>query len=129
MADLTPKQKAFCEHYAGNGGNATRAAIMAGYSENAATVEGSRLLTNVNVFDYIRELSEPAENKRIANAIEIKEFWTSSMRDDGEKMSDRLKASEHLAKSAAMFVERIEVEDARETQARRLAIPLKIEDV
>jgi phage terminase small subunit len=105
---LTPKQKAFCEYYAANGGNGTQAAIDAGYSENSATVEGSRLLTNANVLEYIEELANPIENKRIADANEIKEFWSSVMREDAEKMNDRLKASELLAKSGGMFIERVE---------------------
>jgi len=108
MANLTPKQKAFCEIYAGNGGNATQAAIDAGYSENGADVQGSRLLVNASVLDYIRELSAPAENKRIADATEIKEFWTYTMRDNVEKMDSRLRASENLAKSGAMFIDKVE---------------------
>lgn len=116
MADLTPKQKAFCEHYAGNGGNATQAAIDAGYSEDGARVEGSRLLTNANVLEYIRELSAPSENKRIADATEIKEFWSSIMRDNSEKTTDRLKASELLGKSAAMFIDKIETKTSTDTR-------------
>lgn len=35
--------------------NATRAAIAAGYSENTATEQGSRLLTNVKVMEYLAD--------------------------------------------------------------------------
>lgn len=108
---LTPKQKAFCEIYAKNGGNAKQAAIDAGYSEKTAAEQASRLLINVNVLEYIRELSAPKENKRIADATEVKEFWSSIMRDDMEKTSDRLKASELLGKSAAMFIDRVETKE------------------
>ena len=112
---LTPKQKAFCEYYAANGGNGTQAAIDAGYSEETATQIASQNLTKVDIQEYIAELANPIENKRIANANEIKEFWTSVMREDAEKMNDRLKASELLAKSGGMFIERVEVKETTMT--------------
>jgi len=111
---LNARQRKFCELYAANG-NATESAKLAGYSENSAKVEGSRLLTNDNVLEYIRELSAPAENKRIADVQDIKEFWTAIMRDDGLKLADRIKSSELLAKSAAMFIEKKELSIAGNT--------------
>lgn len=104
---LTPKQQAFCEYYAANG-NATQSAIDAGYSENVAGQQGAENLKKPEIQEYIAELANPIENKRIANANEIKEFWSSAMRSDAEKMADRLKASELLAKSGGMFIERVE---------------------
>lgn len=52
-AKLTDKQKRFCDEYLSNGMNATQAAISAGYSPKAAKEQGSRLLTYVNIQDYI----------------------------------------------------------------------------
>jgi hypothetical protein len=43
-----------------NGGNATQAAIAAGYSESGARVEGHRLLTNANIQERIRRAKERA---------------------------------------------------------------------
>lgn len=43
------RRKAFGEAYIANGGNATQAAITAGYSAKTARAAGSRLLTNVDV--------------------------------------------------------------------------------
>ncbi|HFJ6796562.1 TPA: terminase small subunit, partial [Enterococcus faecium] len=40
MVNLTPKQKAFADEYIKNGGNATQAAIKAGYSKRSARVIG-----------------------------------------------------------------------------------------
>ncbi len=108
---LTTKQKAFCEIYAKNGGNAKQAAIDAGYSADTAYSIGNENLKKPELLEYIRELSAPAENKRIADATEVKEFWSSILRDDMEKTSDRLKASELLGKSAAMFIDRIETKE------------------
>jgi phage terminase small subunit len=107
---LTPKQKAFCEYYASNG-NATESARLAGYSENTAQVQGAENLSKPIIQEYIKELANPIENKRIASANEIKEFWTSVMREDAEKMADRLKASELLAKTGGMFIERVEIKE------------------
>ena len=51
---LTPKQELFVSTYLANGGNATRAAIAAGYSESRAEVTGSELLKNRKVAEAIQ---------------------------------------------------------------------------
>lgn len=51
---LTVKQRAFADYYIENGGNATQAAISAGYSEKTARSQGQRLLTNVDIKKYRR---------------------------------------------------------------------------
>jgi phage terminase small subunit len=53
--ELKDKQEQFCQEYLIDL-NATQAAIRAGYSKRAATVQGSRLLTNANVASRIAEL-------------------------------------------------------------------------
>ncbi|MCG3024105.1 terminase small subunit, partial [Escherichia coli] len=55
--ELTEKQRLFCIHYLKNF-NATQAAIKAGYSSDTAHVQGPRLLGNVRVATYIRELKQ-----------------------------------------------------------------------
>jgi phage terminase small subunit len=52
---LTPRQQEFCRHYAAQP-VATRAAILAGYSEDNAAPYGSRLLNNPLVLDRIAKL-------------------------------------------------------------------------
>ncbi|MGK0551062.1 terminase small subunit [Enterococcus faecalis] len=61
---LTPKQKAFADEYIINGGNATQAAVKAGYSKKTAEVTGSKLLRNAKVKAYIAEIAKPIEEKR-----------------------------------------------------------------
>lgn len=51
---LTPQQKMFALEYIKDW-NATRAAKEAGYSENTATEQASRLLTNVKIQAFIKE--------------------------------------------------------------------------
>lgn len=55
-AKLTPKQRAFIDAYMGNGFNAGQAAITAGYSEDTAYSQASRLLRNVNIASEIKIL-------------------------------------------------------------------------
>lgn len=57
MADLTPKQKMFCEEYTIDL-NGTQAAIRAGYSEKTANEQAARLLTNVSVKEYVQSLMD-----------------------------------------------------------------------
>lgn len=51
---LSNKQQAFIEAYLGNGFNATKAAITAGYAERTARSAASRLLTNVNIAEAVK---------------------------------------------------------------------------
>jgi phage terminase small subunit len=106
--DLTPKQKAFAEHYAASG-NATEAARLAGYKQ--PHVQGAQTLENLRVIEYIESLTKPAKNRRIATAEERQEWWTKVMlgHEVDADFKDRLKASELLGKSQADFVDRQEV--------------------
>lgn len=71
-------QRQFCEEYIIDF-NGSQAAIRAGYSKNTANRIASRLLTNVDIQNYIKELIEN-RNKRtkitqdevIADIIEVK---------------------------------------------------------
>ncbi len=54
---LTPRQEEFCRHYAAQPVG-TRAAVLAGYSEDNAAAYGSRLLKNPLVLDRIAKLRE-----------------------------------------------------------------------
>ena len=62
---MTDKQARFCEEYMVDL-NATQAAIRAGYSENTAQEQSSRLLLNVMVQERIQQLrAEQSERTRI----------------------------------------------------------------
>lgn len=50
---LNPKQQRFCEEYLISL-NATQAAVKAGYSEKTAGSQGSRLLKDISIREYIR---------------------------------------------------------------------------
>lgn len=55
MRALSERQENFCQAYL-VAGNATKAAINAGYSERGARQQGSRLLTNANILERIAGL-------------------------------------------------------------------------
>ncbi len=105
---LNARQKAFCEYYVASG-NATESAKKAGYSERTARSIGQRMLTNVDIQNYIKQLNIKLENNRIADMTEVKEFWTGILRDSEQRMQDRLKASEYIAKTNGAFLEKLEV--------------------
>lgn len=101
---LTPKQKAFADYYIETG-NATEAAIKAGYSKGSARQIGTENLTKPSISQYITERTKATEEKRIASGDEVMQFFTSMMRGEikdafGLDVSaqDRLSAARELAK-------------------------------
>ena len=100
---MNERQKRFAEFYAASG-NATEAAKAAGYGEKTARAQGARLLTNVDIMRYVRELQDKAAAGRIATMTQTKAFWSDVMNDPAERTADRLKASELLAKAAGEFL-------------------------
>lgn len=105
---LNARQKAFCEFYVASG-NATESAVKAGYSKRTARSIGQRLLTNVDIQNYIEELNKKVKDNRIADIKEVKEFWTEVLRNKNQKIQDRLKASEYIAKTNGAFLDKVEV--------------------
>ena len=104
---LNARQQAFVEAYAGN---ATAAALAAGYSERSARSQGQRLLTNDDIQDAIKAREAKRLAPTIASRQERQEFWTSVLRNEDEAMKDRLKAAELLGKSEGDFLERVEMD-------------------
>ena len=107
---LTASQKLFCEEYVktGNGLQSYKKSYTTCKKDETAKTNASRLLSYANVKKYIKELGEASKNDSIATISEIKEFWTNTLRNTEEKTKERIKASELLGKSYAMFVDKIE---------------------
>ena len=105
---LNARQKAFCEYYVASG-NATESARKAGYSEKTANRIASENLSKLDIKKYIEELNKKAKDSRIMSMLEIKEFWSEAIKNSDNKMADRLKASELLAKTNGAFLEKVEV--------------------
>ena len=94
---MTEKQKAWIDYYK-QGHTATEAARLAGYRGKNHDVIGSQNL--VKLKEFIKERDAILESPRIADMEEINAFWTGIIRDEGQEMKDRLKASELRARAA-----------------------------
>jgi len=68
---ITPKQESFARHYVANGFNGTQAAISAGYSEDTANEQAARLLVNVSIQNFIKELQKPIVEKAKKGAEDV----------------------------------------------------------
>lgn len=120
---MTDKQRLFITEYLKDL-NATQAAIRAGYAQDSAAAEGSRLLRNVNISSEISAYLERlmAENKSAIKAkiidelkqlafndLEVDLYTNSEGNAVGVRRTDRLKALELLGKYAALFTENIKI--------------------
>ena len=102
---LTSKQKKFVEAYSGN---ATEAALKAGYSKDTAYSIGQENLKKPDIIKAIKEREKQNIDSLIAVREERLKFWTQVMRDNLNEMKDRLRASELLGKASGDFIEKIE---------------------
>lgn len=117
---LTAKQVAFVDCYL-QLGNATQAAIQAGYSSKTAYSIGQRLLKKVEVKTRLDERRKELESQRIATAQEVLVTLTDVLRgkvtndkreesEDGVKQTteatpvkDRVKAAELLGRRFGLW--------------------------
>ena len=114
---MTPKQRAFADFYI-ECGNATEAAKRAGYSKKTARVMGQENLLKPVVSEYIAERIKPTEQKRIADADEVMQFYTAVMRGEVKDqfgldvaISDKIKAGVELMKRFAVAENRAGKQD------------------
>lgn len=125
---LTPKQKAFADEYIRNSGNATQAAIVAGYSKKSAKSIATENLSKPAIIAYIAERQKEIESSRICDLKEIQEFRSRVVRGE-EKDSfgleigagDRLKAANDLEK-ALTIKQQFEEKQKAEERARQCGI-------
>lgn len=101
---MTEKQQKFADYYI-QLGNATAAALKAGYSEKNVGENAAKTLKNPKVSAYISERLEEMAKQRVADATEVLEFYTSVMRGQvrdqfglDASLADRLKAGDALMK-------------------------------
>ena len=101
---LNQRQIRFVQNYMKTN-SITHSAIDAGYSKKTAHVQGSNLLKNPKILEYITAINERLESAKIADIQEVMEYLTSVMR--GEKkdqfdldasLGDRTRAASELAK-------------------------------
>ena len=104
---LNERQKKFAEYYA-QCGNAVQSAIKAGYSEKYANSRGYELLENVGVAEYIRQLSEAEQDKRIMTAKERQALLSDIAKDDENEPSDRIRAVDTLNKMTGEYTVKVD---------------------
>lgn len=123
---LTAKQRRFVQEYLIDL-NATQAAIRAGYSKKSAHSIGPENLEKPEIKQAIDERLKQIDEEKTADAKEIREFWTRVMRGEEKdtvlrydneghqveteinvSMKDRIRASELMGKSFAMFTDKID---------------------
>lgn len=100
---LTTKQQRFVDAY---DGNATQAALAAGYSKKTAAFIGAQNLKKIQIIEAIKKRTKKSDTKRIATREDRQKFWTDTMQDSELDMSTRLRASELLGKSEADFTDK-----------------------
>ena len=130
MNTLTPRQQKFCDEYLISG-NATEAAIKAGYSRKTAKQTGSENLAKPDLRAYIDEQLAKIHSAKIADAEEVMKYLTSVMRGEhteqvlklvGEGIQtvtdidvsakERLKAAELIGKRYGLFTDKVGLEGA-----------------
>lgn len=79
---MTDKQKIFADEYLIdlNATRAYKAAYPSVKKDDTAAVNGSKLLRNTKVADYIEETLEKLHSERVADVQEVLEYLTSVMR-------------------------------------------------
>ena len=104
---IKPQLKLMATYYCGEAcGNAEKAAVLAGYSKKYARGNSYKLVARKDFqeyVEYLNSLSKHSLGKRIASIEEIQAFWTEIFLDKKQRTSDRLKASELLAKCKGAF--------------------------
>lgn len=127
MKDLTVKQKRFADEYI-ICGNATEAAIKAGYSNKTAAVIGAENLIKPNIKQYIDRRFKELDSAKIADQKEVMEYLTRLMRGEEKeteminvgnfeqqlievpvKHSVRKQAAELIGKRYGMWTEKMDV--------------------
>lgn len=123
------KQKKFADEYIISG-NATQAAIKAGYSKKYTNTNANKLLQNTTVREYIDKIMAKYDDKKIAKQEEVLEYLTCILRgeqteetlkgagngvqviDDIEvSAKDRIKAAELLGKRYGIWTDRVSVDE------------------
>ena len=138
MRKLNPKQQAFADFYI-ELGNASEAAMSAGYSKAYARTHVYKLLENASIKTYIEKRMEKLKSERVADQQEVMEYLTSILRGEqteetlrgiGEgaqtiddidvSAKDRIKAAELLGKRYAMWTDKQQVQNI---------VPVIVDDV
>ena len=124
---MNTRQRKFCDEYLISG-NATDAAIKAGYSPKTAKQTGSENLAKPDLKAYIETELEKLHSAKIADAEEVMKYLTAVMRgqhteqvlklvgdgiqtvtDIDVSAKERIKAAELIGKRYALFSDKMDL--------------------
>lgn len=114
---LNARQKKFAEYYV-QSGNTVQSAIKAGYSEHYANALAYKLLENIGVAEYIRQLSDKLKDERIMSAKDRQVTLSDIARSDEQDPSDRIRAIDTLNKMTGEYTVKV---DAKVEQSEKLS--------
>lgn len=125
---MNERQRRFADEYIISG-NATGAAVKAGYSSKYANTNASKLLQNTAIKSYIDERLAQLASEKIATQEEVLTYLTSVMRGETQEQTlisigelgqtitdidvgakDRIKAAELLGKRNRLWTDKIEAD-------------------
>lgn len=125
---MTPRQQKFCDEYLISG-NATDAAIKAGYSPKAAYSMGNENLNKPELKAYIETELNKIHSAKIADAEEVMKYLTAVMRGEHTEeipllcgdgcqeltqkevgAKERLKAAELIGKRYGLFNDKLKLD-------------------
>lgn len=125
---MNERQRRFADEYIISG-NATDAAIKAGYSPKYANTNASKLLQNTTIKSYIDERLAQLASEKIATQEEVLTYLTSVMRGETQEQTlisigelgqtitdidvgakDRIKAAELLGKRHRLWTDKVEAD-------------------
>lgn len=125
---MNERQRRFADEYIISG-NATDAAIKAGYSSKYANTNASKLLQNTTIKSYIDERLDQLASEKIATQEEVLTYLTSVMRGETQEQTlisigelgqtitdidvgakDRIKAAELLGKRHRLWTDKVEAD-------------------
>ena len=124
MAKLTERQRKFVLFYEGN---ATEAAVKAGYSAKSAYSMGVQLLKNIKVAQALKEKHAPVEAKHIADAEERREILTNIAKGEDERTA--VKAIDVLNKMDAVYIQKQEITHNFQGKSKEEVIQMAIKEL
>lgn len=100
---LDDRMKKFINNYLSNGGSVPKASESVGVSKTT----GYKWINAPEVQRYIQSVTDALPD--IARREDLQRFWTDTLADKTVSMGDRVRCSELLAKSQAVFTENVNV--------------------
>ena len=121
---MIKRMKDFADFYLETG-NIYQSAIKAGYSENYAKTNASKLLEKDSVKTYIDEKLAEIQSQRIATVTEVMEYLTKGMRQELEEEVVVVEGSGDGCSDARIIKKKIGIKDSNkcaEMLAKRFGI-------